>query len=691
MTPETIGTEQNTLFPSSLEFNIKRIQANYIADSKQFYFVESFLLNNGCELVSPYLSKELQFKDFQTDLAQTNVFPVSFEYLDLSAKLVLRVLYFDDQLGPRPISELKFCLFNSKKIFRHGAYILTFDSDSDTNGKFHKDSSIHLISKRRKQLSYNKSAKIFDCKELDDQMESKLNKKLKKYIQKAGQGFIEIEFPRYFNSDSNQSFLLVFDSYLKTHEILYTNFENRLDSSQTLLGGQIFDPEISGTTLATASSLKVSRSIINEFHEPLPEEHLALKSISTKSDLNIALTESDLDLIWKYRHFLMKKPKFYKLFLQSICTSDIAQSTKVNKFYHEWKNMTDITDIIFVLIYYAHIGPVKLKCIESLQHLSLESINFWMPQLLLCLTQDSIEIFINNFVNNADGSNSKTINSIPEDYNDLIDHNPEVLLSFIIQKSRESLKIASKVFWFFIYSMTIQTTPRNYKQFKFLINVLLMSQKLGAPSEQQIFQDLERQNEFFRNLCLIYDYAESLNIPRTKKIEKMKVVLKDSLSNSENSIEKIKLTNIVHKHFFDTEFKVEIIDPTSFYMFNSKLVPVLLSLVSETGENRKIIFKGNDDIKVDALILQIINVIDKVLLEMGFDLRFTNYKVIPLEKKRGIIEFVESLPLSNVKEKYGSISKYFKHVSEKKGLPIKSLLDNYIRSVGKDIFLCYII
>ena len=114
----------------------------------------------------------------------------------------------------------------------------------------------------------------------------------------------------------------------------------------------------------------------------------------------------------------------------------------------------------------------------------------------------------------------------------------------------------------------------------------------------------------------------------------------------------------------------------------SKLSPILLDLTLEDGQSRKIIFKGNDNIIIDSLVLQLFELIDRILLERHIDLRFTNYRVIPMTNQRGLIEFVPSTPLSAIKEQYQTIDKYFESVVAKNVYSKEHLLDNYTRSVG---------
>ncbi|MEN2496475.1 MAG: Phosphatidylinositol 3-kinase catalytic subunit type 3 [Marteilia pararefringens] len=113
----------------------------------------------------------------------------------------------------------------------------------------------------------------------------------------------------------------------------------------------------------------------------------------------------------------------------------------------------------------------------------------------------------------------------------------------------------------------------------------------------------------------------------------------------------------------------------------------MFDLRLSNGFLKKLIFKGNDDVRIDSLVLQMIQIIDLILLEKNIDLKFTNYAVFPINSKRGLIEYVESSTLSQIKQDYNTLENYFKLVAEKNKYSMQELLDNYTKSVGKYFLL----
>ena len=77
------------------------------------------------------------------------------------------------------------------------------------------------------------------------------------------------------------------------------------------------------------------------------------KKLEAKSSLYIKLNDVELDVVWKFRHFLSDKPQFLNLFLQSVC--DLESTELLNKstdLIVNWADQTDLSQTIILLVYY---------------------------------------------------------------------------------------------------------------------------------------------------------------------------------------------------------------------------------------------------------------------------------------------------------------------------------------------------
>ncbi|KAL6752332.1 putative phosphatidylinositol 3-kinase [Haematococcus lacustris] len=70
------------------------------------------------------------------------------------------------------------------------------------------------------------------------------------------------------------------------------------------------------------------------------------------------------------------------------------------------------------------------------------------------------------------------------------------------------------------------------------------------------------------------------------------------------------------------------------------------------------IYKKGDDLRQDQFILQMIGLMDRLLKRESLDLRLTPYKVLPTSADDGLVEYVQSVPLSKVLADHRTIHKF---------------------------------
>ncbi|TSR87281.1 Phosphatidylinositol 4-phosphate 3-kinase C2 domain-containing subunit alpha [Bagarius yarrelli] len=90
--------------------------------------------------------------------------------------------------------------------------------------------------------------------------------------------------------------------------------------------------------------------------------------------------------------------------------------------------------------------------------------------------------------------------------------------------------------------------------------------------------------------------------------------------------------------------------------FNSNAVPLKLTLINadQLGEEINVMFKVGEDLRQDMLALQMIQVMDRIWLQEGLDLRIVNFKCISTGKNKGMVELVPfSETLRKIQVEYG--------------------------------------
>lgn len=144
------------------------------------------------------------------------------------------------------------------------------------------------------------------------------------------------------------------------------------------------------------------------------------------------------------------------------------------------------------------------------------------------------------------------------------------------------------------------------------------------------------------------------------------------------------------------------INPDKSSVFKSNLLPLLLWF--ETTEERPdeetetispdypIIFKNGDDLRQDQLVIQLFNLMDRLLRKENLDLRISPYSVLATSTNEGMIQFVPSKTLAAIMAEFGSLQKYMRETHADVGALGSygieaSVMDNFVRSCGECLCL----
>lgn len=89
--------------------------------------------------------------------------------------------------------------------------------------------------------------------------------------------------------------------------------------------------------------------------------------------------------------------------------------------------------------------------------------------------------------------------------------------------------------------------------------------------------------------------------------------------------------------------------PDECSVFQSQLNPLLLTFMTKTGQKVSCIFKSGDDLRQDAVIIQLLNVFKKILETGGINVEnMLTYKVQSTGMEHGFIQFIPSESLDNI-------------------------------------------
>ncbi|KAH9506932.1 Phosphatidylinositol 3-kinase catalytic subunit type 3 [Dermatophagoides farinae] len=98
-------------------------------------------------------------------------------------------------------------------------------------------------------------------------------------------------------------------------------------------------------------------------------------------------------------------------------------------------------------------------------------------------------------------------------------------------------------------------------------------------------------------------------------------------------------------------------------LYKSATMPAKLGFRTTSGQIFWTIFKNGDDLRQDDLVLQMINLMDKLLRKENLDLKLTPYRVLACSSKHGFVQFIDSQSVAEVMSIEGSIQNYLRKIS----------------------------
>ncbi|CAH2063570.1 unnamed protein product, partial [Iphiclides podalirius] len=112
-------------------------------------------------------------------------------------------------------------------------------------------------------------------------------------------------------------------------------------------------------------------------------------------------------------------------------------------------------------------------------------------------------------------------------------------------------------------------------------------------------------------------------------------------------LEPVSLPLALHRYVHDVDIK-------SCSYFSSNTLPLKINFIGVDNAVVPAMFKVGDDLRQDALVLQVIKVMDSLWLKAGLDLRIVTFQALPTSNQRGMIEIVsEAETLRAIQTEWG--------------------------------------
>ena len=378
------------------------------------------------------------------------------------------------------------------------------------------------------------------------------------------------------------------------------------------------------------------------------------------------LSQSDKDLIWRFRHHLMRNKRALTKFVKSTTWSDPNEARQAVQLLPRWTEI-DVDDALELL------GPtvvnpaVRAYAVDRLRKADDEELLVYLLQLVQALKFERVDI------------------ETPEDA-----AQDSSLARFLISRAVNNLQLGNFLHWFLMVECDDQSpgqAPAHRKLFA-KVEYDFMTELMKIPHGQERRKLLLRQGELITVLSKISKDVRFSKEDRLRKIERLKKLMADP---------KNELTSFDPPLPLPLDPQVSIVGcyAEESNVFKSSLFPLLLHFKTSNNQRYSIIFKTGDDLRQDQLVIQIILLMDRLLRKENLDLRLSPYRILATSTSAGAVQFVPSMTLAGIVTKYkGSLLAYLKANNPDSTGPLgirKEVMDTYVKSCAGYCVITYLL
>mmetsp|Transcript_29445 Transcript_29445/g.49909 ORF Transcript_29445/g.49909 Transcript_29445/m.49909 type:complete len:1193 (-) Transcript_29445:248-3826(-) len=359
----------------------------------------------------------------------------------------------------------------------------------------------------------------------------------------------------------------------------------------------------------------VSGSLTFEYTVNIPSSEAKLSKL-LRVDLMHNLSKADYDLIWKSRARLFKRPHMLPRLLQKVNWATASEANEAKQLLTLFDMPEDpVMTMLFLGPGYTQ-PAVRLFAVEQLSRMSDSDLSLYMLQLVQCLKYEA--------------------------------HHDSPLSQFLIRRAlRSPYQAGHKLFW------TIKAEMSFAPEYQERYQVILEEYLIKAGKHRQ-----ELSKQYI--ICKRFEEV-SHQVTQARRTKKKKVV--DAMYYKMLHTINEQLLKRVGKFQLPLDPKIELttlIVEKCKYM-SSKMVPLWLVFnnADRSAPPYKVIFKTGDDLRQDILTLQMLEVMNRIWMKDGMDMKLKIYKVLATGKNRhgagvGLIQVVDqSSTTSDIQAEFG--------------------------------------
>jgi len=285
------------------------------------------------------------------------------------------------------------------------------------------------------------------------------------------------------------------------------------------------------------------------------------------------------------------------------------------------------------------------------------------------------------------------------------------LLNLLIERASNNLEIANYLHWYIFCQQLVEADgkeARGRQKHYERAQRKLMNKLESTEKGRSIITVLEQQHDLVTFLTKLAQEIKNMRDSRQRKVERLKSALASTHSmifgsaggsaggGGGGGVRLNMNPNIiaVGLHAEDAE------------VFKSAMMPLGISFLTNTPQpdvkaadriqyKYRIIFKDGDDLRQDQLVLQMLRLMDRELKNSGLDLKLTPYRALATSPSTGMVERVDSYPLSKILAEYGKDIRMFlrQHHPDRSG-PFgiaAEVMDNYVKSSAGYCVVTYLL
>lgn len=400
------------------------------------------------------------------------------------------------------------------------------------------------------------------------------------------------------------------------------------------------------------------------------------------------LTSQEKDVIWAFRRHLSKDKRALTKFVKATDWNSPGEAKQAAELIPKWAEI-DIDSALELLGPTYDNSVVRAYAVDRLRQADDAELLVYLLQLVQALKF--------------------------ENYDTDEEELPSASLArFLIDRAVDNFILGNSLHWFLMVECEDRGPDTN-----------AANRKLFARVEFHYMRELEMRNPEHRKtllrqaemIAVISQISKELRFSRDSRPTKIDK-LKKYLAEPKNDLLKI---NPPLPLPLDPEVEITGIYPDEAMVFKSSLSPLRLSFKvastrndlaiipslsaavrnqntpssSQTATKYPIIFKTGDDLRQDQLVIQIINLMNRLLLKENLDLKLTPYRILATSPTAGAVQFVPSTALSEVSSKYkGSVLAYLRANNPDPAGPLgvrKETMDTYVKSCAGYCVITYIL